>query len=123
MWFILDLIPDFLRPYVLLWFWFSLFAAALGSSVLIAFLCSKVLYQTVFVDPNDDINCSDEVFVRKRGYTYEEHKVKTSDGYILTAQRITNPNASKTDLKPVLLMHGMGGNSFNWIVVSLKFIQ
>ena len=32
--------------------------------------------------------------VRNRGYLYEEHKIETSDGYILTAFRIPGINKS-----------------------------
>ena len=50
------------------------------------------------------------------GYSFEEHKIKTEDGYILTAWRIpkkinekNNPNQKK---KPIILQHVLINSSY-----------
>jgi len=53
------------------------------------------------------------------GYPAETHPVTTSDGYILGVQRIPHgihgPSATTTPRPAVLLMHGLGGSSTNWL--------
>ena len=55
------------------------------------------------------------------GYSFEEHKIKTEDGYILTAWRIpkkinekNNPNQKK---KPIILQHGLIDSSYTWLIL------
>lgn len=59
----------------------------------------------------------DEI-IRYQGYAAEVHEVYTSDGYILTMQRIPhgkNQTASN-DRHPILLQHGLTATASNWIV-------
>jgi len=51
------------------------------------------------------------------GYQFEEHKVVTPDGYILTAWRIPGKlGANFVPKQPVILQHGLLDNSFTWLV-------
>lgn len=58
--------------------------------------------------------------VESRGFKFESHEIKTSDGYFLTLQRINKENRylSSNHLKPVLMQHGLGCNSLHWIINS-----
>jgi len=60
--------------------------------------------------------------IQARGYPVEQHYAITSDGFILSMQRITGPrfstgtpntNASKP---VVMLLHGLEDNSITWVV-------
>lgn len=58
--------------------------------------------------------------MKKYGYTLETHNFKTADGYILTLHRIPrgiNETATaSTKTKPaVLIQHGLGSSSVDWI--------
>ncbi len=48
-----------------------------------------------------------------RGYNFEEHKILTSDSYILTAWRISK-NITKN--RPIVLNHGLLDSSFSFIL-------
>lgn len=63
-------------------------------------------------EPNPPL---DEI-VTSRGYVFEEHKVDTSDGYILTIHRIKNPLVSNG--KAVLIQHGFASCSAHWLIGS-----
>lgn len=60
------------------------------------------------------------------GLEYEEHKVTTEDGYILTMWRIFNLKKLNKEKKPVLINHGLLECSYTFIVLddkqSLPFI-
>ncbi|KAL9995323.1 putative triacylglycerol lipase [Helianthus debilis subsp. tardiflorus] len=48
------------------------------------------------------------LLIETQGYTCEEHKVTTEDGYILSMQRIPEAHdGTKADKPPVLLQHGL----------------
>ncbi|KAF5814569.1 putative triacylglycerol lipase [Helianthus annuus] len=48
------------------------------------------------------------LLIETQGYTCEEHKVTTEDGYILSMQHIPKAhNGTKADKPPVLLQHGL----------------
>ncbi|KAI1286349.1 Lipase 3 [Halotydeus destructor] len=53
--------------------------------------------------------------VQSRGYGCQVHKVTTSDGYILTLQRIVNPKRKVTG-KPVFLQHGRLASGIIWVL-------
>jgi pimeloyl-ACP methyl ester carboxylesterase len=57
--------------------------------------------------------------IQYQGYPAEAHNVITRDGYILEVQRIPHgmhgPSAQSPHRPPVLLFHGLGGSSVNWI--------
>lgn len=54
------------------------------------------------------------------GLEYEEHKIKTEDGYILTAWRIFNKNLINKNKSPVLINHGLLECSYTFIVLDDK---
>lgn len=45
--------------------------------------------------------------IRQEDYPCEKHTVQTEDGYILTLHRIPQQNATQSQQKVILLMHGM----------------
>ncbi len=49
--------------------------------------------------------------IRAAGYPLEEHAVTTSDGYVLTMQRLPQRNANKV----VFFMHGVLDTSLGWV--------
>ncbi|KAL0400170.1 UNVERIFIED_CONTAM: Triacylglycerol lipase 2 [Sesamum radiatum] len=56
--------------------------------------------------------------VEAQGYSCEEHKVTTKDGYILSLQRIPTgrSDGKKTGTKPpVLLQHGLMSDALTWL--------
>ncbi|XP_054818021.1 triacylglycerol lipase 2-like [Prosopis cineraria] len=57
--------------------------------------------------------------VETQGYTCEEHKVTTKDGYILSLQRIPEGRSGKkADKPPVLLQHGLFVDAVSWLLSS-----
>ena len=69
--------------------------------------------------------------INQAGYYFEEHKICTEDGYILTAWRIPCLlNETNMDLykkrKPVILQHGLIDSSYTWLLLdkehSLPFL-
>ena len=69
--------------------------------------------------------------INEAGYYFEEHKIRTEDGYILTAWRIPCLlNESNTEIykkrKPVILQHGLIDSSYTWLLLdknhSLPFL-
>ena len=67
-------------------------------------------------DPDCDYNITQ--MIQTKGYPCEEHKVLTSDGYILGVFRISHgKNASSTTPgRPVLLQHGLLDSSTTWVM-------
>jgi len=53
--------------------------------------------------------------ITSKGYPFEEHKVVTDDGYILTLHRIPRSKSSITKGEPVYVQHGLLGSSCDWI--------
>lgn len=49
------------------------------------------------------------------GYSYEAHRVETQDGYMLKVHRILRRQNKETK-GPVLLVHGLFGNSADYIL-------
>ncbi|KAI3702605.1 hypothetical protein L6452_28351 [Arctium lappa] len=57
------------------------------------------------------------LMVETEGYTCEEHKVTTKDGYILSMQRIPmGRGGKKADKPPVLLQHGVLVDGGTWVL-------
>ncbi|KAI3702606.1 hypothetical protein L6452_28352 [Arctium lappa] len=57
------------------------------------------------------------LLVETQGYTCEEHKVTTKDGYILSMQRIPmGRGGKKADKPPVLLQHGILVDGGTWVL-------
>lgn len=52
------------------------------------------------------------------GYAFEEHKVTTKDGYILSLWRIPSKlNAKAHNRKPIILQHGLLDDSWTWFAL------
>ena len=66
-----------------------------------------------------DLNMSPMEMIRFRGYLAEEHQVVTRDCYVLTMFRIRNPVFAHLEQRPVLLGHGILGNSVNFLFNSI----
>ncbi|CAJ1965288.1 unnamed protein product [Sphenostylis stenocarpa] len=67
----------------------------------------------------DDVHGICKTMVETLGYTCEEHKVTTKDGYILSLQRMpTGRSGQKADKPPVLLQHGIFSDASTWLVNS-----
>ncbi len=69
---------------------------------------------------NGDINSEDArksvaEYVLSYGYQFEEHKVVTADGYLLTLWRIPGKIGDRTRGRPVLLQHGLLDNGFSFL--------
>ena len=69
--------------------------------------------------------------INEAGYNFEEHKIRTEDGYILTAWRIPCLiNETSTEIykkrKPIILQHGLIDSSYTWLLLdknhSLPFL-
>jgi pimeloyl-ACP methyl ester carboxylesterase len=60
--------------------------------------------------------------IRDEGYDFEEHKITTEDGYILTAWRIPGKLKENQRLrllrKPILLQHGLFDCSYTWLMLN-----
>ncbi|XP_014212860.2 lipase 3-like [Copidosoma floridanum] len=74
------------------------------------------------LDPNPDIDLRTNELVRKYGYPFEEHTVVTEDGYILGLHRIPHGRRNYDGSyfarrPPVLMMHGLGGSSADWVLM------
>ncbi|KAH6780917.1 Myzus persicae-induced lipase 1 [Perilla frutescens var. hirtella] len=63
-----------------------------------------------------------QLMVETHGYSCEEHKVTTEDGYILSLQRIPTGRSGgkrKSPAKPpVLLQHGLMSDALTWLAMS-----
>ena len=98
-------------------------AVCLFFAGVIAFAVIRHLYNLIGLENHPDIKRTDVELIRARGFGCETHTVQTKDGYILTLKRIVNPLIKKNGLetKPLLLMHGMGGDSSSFIIVRHLF--
>lgn len=96
----------------------TLIAVFAGVIAFIVFAVCKFVYNLLGFCSNPDIKRTDLQIIEHRGFEAEQHKVRTEDGYILTVHRVVNPLIKKLglELKPVILMHGMGGSSAGWIL-------
>jgi len=67
-----------------------------------------------------DLSIADQV--KARGYRFEEHKITTEDGYILTAFRIPGKLGDDSTGKPVAYMqHGLLDDGGTWFFNDAKF--
>jgi len=68
-------------------------------------------------DPDNSRNVTQ--IIEARGYPVEDHYVITSDGFVLSMQRITGkrytPGSPSVPKPVVLLQHGLLDNSFTWV--------
>ncbi|KEH25746.1 triacylglycerol lipase 2 [Medicago truncatula] len=69
------------------------------------------------LDNNDDGICKS--MVETQGYTCEEHKATTSDGFILSIQRLpAGQSGKKANKPPVLIHHGLFCDGVSWLLNS-----
>lgn len=68
--------------------------------------------------------------VESKGYIFEEHKITTEDGYILTAFRVPSKNAENAGGKtPIFMQHGLIDDGGTWFYnnatldLSLKLVD
>ena len=54
--------------------------------------------------------------VRKRGLSFEYHKVTTEDGYILTHWRVFNESNNNRGV--IMMQHGLLDDGITWLVPS-----
>ncbi|XP_020211098.1 triacylglycerol lipase 2 [Cajanus cajan] len=67
----------------------------------------------------NDVDGICKTMVETQGYTCEEHKVTTEDGYILSLQRMPmGRSGEKADKPPVLLQHGIFSDATTWLINS-----
>lgn len=65
-------------------------------------------------NPDDFLNVPQ--IIRRHGYPSESHIVTTLDGYLLTVFRIPGSRSGKKGGPPVLLQHGLSGDSAPWVI-------
>ncbi|RDX74414.1 Triacylglycerol lipase 2, partial [Mucuna pruriens] len=64
----------------------------------------------------NDIDGICKTMVETQGYTCEEHKVTTKDGYILSLQRMpAQRSGEKANKPPILLQHGIFIDATTWL--------
>lgn len=80
------------------------------------FFADKLSYR-LFAKKGDSWLTVNEV-VERRGYQFEEHNIPTDDGYIIKLFRLRNPYFASSGLKPILIEHGLGANSTQWMINS-----
>ncbi|KAL0110610.1 hypothetical protein PUN28_013890 [Cardiocondyla obscurior] len=73
-------------------------------------------------DSNPDIELTTPELVTKYGYPLEIHDIVAEDGYALQLHRVPHGRddeaESKSKIKtPILLVHGLGGSSADWILM------
>nr|GMD85326.1 triacylglycerol lipase 2-like [Ipomoea batatas] len=75
-------------------------------------IAATITIPVAFDDDGDGICKS---MVESQGYTCQEHKVTTEDGYILSLQRIpVGISGNKATKPPVLLQHGLFMDYWEW---------
>ncbi|KAG5331807.1 LIP1 Lipase, partial [Acromyrmex charruanus] len=89
----------------------------------IVLCCCVSLANPTFVKPDDnpDIELTTPELVTKYGYPLEIHSIVTKDGYALELHRIPrsqDEEETKFRIKtPILLVHGLGGSSADWVLM------
>jgi len=68
----------------------------------------------------EDAKKSVSEYLLSYGYQYEEHKVLTEDGYILTLWRIPGKIGSVHRGAPILLQHGVLDNGFSFLFQEIE---
>ncbi|KAL3285319.1 hypothetical protein HHI36_019428 [Cryptolaemus montrouzieri] len=85
--------------------------------VYLIYLNSVYLIECEEISEHPDIYLNIVQLIQKYGYPVEEHEITTEDGYLLTMFRIPHgKQGSGVNSKPILLMHGLFGQSENYIV-------
>jgi len=101
-------------------FYFLLFLAILNLFFFISLCASMPMSQNEQLQaPDPDCFYNITQMIQSKGYPWEEHKVITSDGYILGVYRIPrgrNAPPSATPGRPVLLQHGLLDSGTSWVM-------
>ncbi|KAL3275597.1 hypothetical protein HHI36_020352 [Cryptolaemus montrouzieri] len=93
-----------------------------GIFIFIISLCVKVIFsqEIRLSDNHPDTYLSIEELIHKYGYPLESHEVTTEDGYLLNIFRIPHgKGGSGVNKKPVLMVHGLLGESENFICLAM----
>ncbi|KAL8478218.1 hypothetical protein ACS0TY_030205 [Phlomoides rotata] len=87
---------------------------------ILASLVVILLLLTVVATTTDYADGICKLLVETRGYTCEEHKVTTEDGYILSVQRIPTGRLGGSETTgakpPALLQHGLLSDARTWVL-------
>jgi len=79
----------------------------------------KQQYKTITtLDDNGDASKTIPEMVQSFGLNFETHKIKTKDGYILTAWRMYKH--SKENKVPIILQHGILDDGFSFLVLGRR---
>ena len=71
--------------------------------------------QRLGIDP--EVNMDARQLIESKGYNFEEHKVTTQDGYILTVHRVSKGPRRRDANAPVFLVqHGLLCDSTFWLL-------
>lgn len=54
--------------------------------------------------------------IKSRGFDVEIHHILTEDGYGLELHRLVNPYSNNDTKKPVLMRHGLGGSTSDFLI-------
>ena len=86
-------------------------------SAIVPFLLQRIFCR-VFQPYRDEFK-NIEQFVESRGFKLETIKIVTQDNYHIIVHRLINPKLNHVkDKEPVILWHGIGGSSYQWLLQS-----
>jgi pimeloyl-ACP methyl ester carboxylesterase len=79
-------------------------------------IVAKIAFKLTTV--KSDENRSVQEIVTSRGFRFQDHTIKTTDGYLLRMFRVMNPYIPDQERvrKPVLLMHGLGTHALIFLL-------
>ncbi|XP_012528143.1 lipase 3 isoform X2 [Monomorium pharaonis] len=92
------------------------------TAILAVGCCLSLANGFVKPDDNPDIELTTPELVTKYGYPLEIHDIVTKDGYTLQLHRIPHGRDDEKEAKstirtPILLVHGLGSSSADWILM------
>lgn len=106
---------------ILMYFlWVSRLAFLITIPILVLVISTIIVAKIAFklTQVKSDENRSVEEIVISRGFRFEDHEVRTADGYLLHMFRVMNPHVADRSRirKPVLLMHGVGTHALLFLL-------
>jgi pimeloyl-ACP methyl ester carboxylesterase len=85
-------------------------------SVILLITVFYLSYAIPLFNADNDTQKTLPEYIMSYGYSFEEHKVPTPDGYILTLWRIPKKITERHKRRqPVLMLHGLLDNGFTWL--------
>ena len=84
--------------------------------IVIPFIAQKILCK--LLQPHRDDFKTIQEFCESRGFLCQDIKIVTHDNYHIVIHRVINPNIMSNDTEPVILWHGMGASSYQWLYTS-----